>query len=128
MKIGDFKQDFSSSAFKTIDRERRIVGKFCEVTILDDGTFDVWIVRPDREPISKRKLKCIIKGIVSLPSCSPEESGTIQALDGEGYIQTSNQALVREIAFLCGVRKRMRYSEATLKKKRDQMTKIRRAA
>ena len=52
MNLSDFKQDFSGSAFKNIDGERRIIGKFCEVTLLDDGTIDVWIVAPNREPIA----------------------------------------------------------------------------
>ena len=130
MNVNDFKQDFSSSAFKTIDGTRRIVGKWCEIKALtsDDNcpdVFDIWIVRPDREPISSLKLTWIIKGIESLPSYSLEKSGTVEKLGGEGYLQTSDQALVREVAFLCGVRKRIRYSEATLQKKRDQMAKIR---
>ena len=133
MNLSDFKQDFSSSAFKTIDGVRRIVGKWCEIEALtsDDNCpnfFDIWIVRPDREPISSQKLTWIIKGINLLPSYSPEKSGTVEKLDGEGYLQTSDRALVREVAFLCGVRKRIRYSEATLQKKRDQMANIRGAA
>jgi hypothetical protein len=133
MKISDFKKDFSSSAFKIIDNNRRIVGKWCEIEALtsDDeclDVFDIWIVRPNRESISNQKLTWIIKGINSLPSYSPEELGTIQVLDGEAYLQTSDRALVLEVAFLCGVRKRMHYSETTLQKKRKQLAKIRGAA
>ena len=111
--LNDFKQDFASTAFKTIDGERRIVGKFCEVTILDDGTFDIWIVRPDREPISKQKLTWLIKGIEALPAFSSGKNATIQELSGEAYLQTTDRSLVREVALLCGVKRKRQVSEAT---------------
>jgi hypothetical protein len=51
-----FGQDFSRSAFQLIDGELRIIGKFGEIAVNDDGSFDAWIVKPDRSPIGTRKL------------------------------------------------------------------------
>ena len=76
--LNDFKRDFSSTSYKTIDGERRIVGKFCEIALLDDGFFDIWIVKPNREPISNQKLTWLIKGIEALPSFSFGKKTTIQ--------------------------------------------------
>jgi len=130
VKISDFKQDFSRSAFKTIDGSRRVVGKWCEIEALTSDNngpdvFDIWIVRPDREPIGTRKLNNIIRAIEALPEYSAVNRPIIERLDGEAYLQTPDRALVREVAFLCGVKRKKRYSEATLQKKRDQLVKFR---
>ena len=124
MKLSDFKQDFSSSAFKTIDGERRIVGKFCEITVLDDGTLDIWIVRPDREPISNQKLTWLIKGIEVLPAFLSGKKATIQRLTGEAYLQTTDRSLVREVALLCGVKRKRCVSEPTRKRLCEQLVQI----
>ncbi|HSH28354.1 MAG TPA: hypothetical protein VK971_00480 [Thiohalobacter sp.] len=58
-----FESDFATSAFRIADGETRIVGRFAEVALNDDGTLDIWIVAQDREPIGTRKLRNIIRAI-----------------------------------------------------------------
>jgi hypothetical protein len=38
-----FGKNVSSSAFKLIDGELNIIGKWCRITLEDNGVFDVWI-------------------------------------------------------------------------------------
>ena len=128
MTLSDFKQDFSGSAFKTIDGERRIVGKFCEIIILDGGSFDIWVVRPNREPISNQKLTWLIKGIEALPTFSSGKKATIQRLTGEAYLQTTNRSLVREVALLCGIKRKRQVSEATKQANAARLAKYRERA
>ena len=122
MALNTFSQDFSSSAFIKNDDERRIVGKLCEIFCFDSGIFDIWIVRADREPIGTRKLNNLEKAISALHPCVMR---TYWRLDGEAVLQTSDRDLVREVAFLCGVRRRKHYSDATLQCKRHQLAEIR---
>ena len=105
-----FKQDFASTAFKTIDGDRRIVGKFGEVAILDDGIFDIWIVSPSREPVGTRKLNNLEKAFSRIKGW---ELARYVRLTGEAYIQTTDRSLVREVALLCGVKRKRRVSEST---------------
>lgn len=46
-----FHDDFTSTAFQTVDGEQRIIGKNADIEIVD-GMFDIWIVRHDRESIA----------------------------------------------------------------------------
>lgn len=111
MDINVFKKDFAGSAFRTIDGTRRVAGKFCEIEELGDG-WDVWLVRADREPIGARKLNNLCQAIKGMPEYSHDRSPLIRKLDGEAYLHTGSVALVREVAFLCSVKRRKRYSEA----------------
>ena len=115
MNISDFSDDFSGSAFKTIDNSRRVVGKWCELEVLDDGTIDIWVVTPTREPINNYKLTAIEK---KLPT-----GVEFVRLDGEGIVRTTDKALALEIAFLLGVKRRRRYSEEQLQVMRDNFKK-----
>jgi hypothetical protein len=108
--LNDFKQDFAGTAFKTIDGDRRIFGKFGEVTILDDGIFDIWIIPPSREPIGTRRLNNLEKAFYRLKG---REQARYVRLDGEAYIQATDRSLVREVALLCGVKRKRRVSEST---------------
>ena len=56
-----FENEVSSSAFQVIDGELRIIGKFAQISILDNGLFDIWLVAPGLEPLSTRKLNSIMK-------------------------------------------------------------------
>lgn len=123
--LNDFKQDFASTAYKTIDNERRIVGKFGKVTILDDGTFDVWIISPSREPIGTRKLNNLENAFSALNGW---EQARYERLTGEAYIQTTDRSLVREVAFMLGVKRRKRYSEATKQANAARLEKYRESA
>ena len=131
MLFDQFRNDFTSSAFKTIKTVdgplRKIVGKLVDIEIIGDKSkqvFDIWIVRPDREPIGVRKLNHIIKTIQSLPEYFTSGSPKITVLDGEAYLQTSSPLLVREIGFLTGINRRRCYSESTRQARRAQLAKL----
>jgi len=129
MNINDFSNDFSSSAFRTIDGARRIVGKFCEIEAVGTA-YDVWLVKPSREPISKRKMNSLLKAIAAGSHYNPD--GLIEGWqimdngsDGvEAHCQSTDRALVAEIGIAGGVRKRTTYSEATKQAMRERMAKI----
>ena len=131
--LDHFRDNFASTAFKIIKTadgpSRKIVGKFVDIEIAGDKpcqAFDIWIVRPDREPIGTRKLNNMIRAIRSLPEYSLTGSPIIIVLDGEAYLRTTHTTLVREVGFLSGIRKRMCYSEATLQTKQAYMAKLQR--
>ena len=135
-----FRDDFSSSAFKATKTpegiRRRIVGKFAEIEVLSmenhdacsldpDPIFDIWIVRPDREPISARKLNNLISAIQALPEYSTANSPVITKLDGEAYLHTTCASLVREVGFTAGISRRKRYSHATRRVMRERLVQFR---
>jgi len=137
MNVDDFRDDFSSSAFRTIDGARRIVGKFCEIEVLSmdkskssrvgqPPTYDIYLVRPDREAISNRKLNTLIRGIEALPEYSAANSPVIKHFDGEAYLQTSSESLAREVGFLAGIKRRRRVSDAARQASAARLAKIRR--
>ena len=117
-----FGKDFASSAFKTIDDEAKIVGKFYEETLMADGTYDVWIVRPDREPIGTRKLNNLES---SLSSIITNNEAVYSRLDGEAYLHTSDKSYDREVALLLGIKRRKQYSEAERQRKRERLAAVR---
>jgi hypothetical protein len=106
---------FAKAAFRAIDGESRIIGKFGQITLNDDGSFDVWIVTPDRSPVGTRKLNNLVSAI-SATSWKPD----IRVLTGDAWFTTTDPALVREIAFLLGIPKRRCYSAETLERMRKQ--------
>ena len=139
MILNQFRDDFSSSAFKTTKTpegiRRRIVGKFAEIEVLSmenhdacsldpEPIFDIWIVRPDREPISARKLNNLISAIQALPEYSTAKSPVITKLDGEAYLRTTYAALVREVGFTAGIRRKKRYSEAARQARRGRLAQF----
>lgn len=109
-----FGQDFSSSAFRVIDSEQRIIGKFGEIAANDDGSFDVWMVTPDRSPIGIRKLNNLCAFVKNL-----SREADIHRLTGEAWLTTTDTTLVRETGFQLGIKRRRRYSEAVLQRLRE---------
>ena len=142
ISVNDFRMDFSSSAFQVFDGEprvTRIIGKWCEIEVLDTGdlyphVYDIYIVRPHREPISKRKMTALTKVIEALPEYNPESAfGGVRVIDNgpdgvEAYLQTTEPELVRKVALLAGVKRRRRYSEATKQASTERLAKMRAAA
>ena len=110
-----FDQHFARSAFRFIDDELRIIGKFGEIALNDDGSFDVWMVMPGRSPIGTRKLTNLCAFVQNL-----SREADIHRLTGEAWFTTKEPALVREIAPLLGIFKRRTYSEEVLKRMREQ--------
>ena len=125
MNLSDFRNDFSTSAFKTIDGSRRIVGKFCDIELLDDGVCDIWLVRPDRESISNRKLTSLIRGIEVLPEYSLAGRPLIRRLIGEAYLQTTDRELILKVALLAGVKRKRRVSEFNRRKQSEHLAGLR---
>ena len=105
-----FGRNFSSSAFKTVDGEYRIVGRYGEITLNDDGSFDCWLVSKDRSPLSAR--------FVNARTSKVAARWTI--LTGEAHHCTTETELVLETAVLLGVKKRKQYSDVQLQAMRER--------
>jgi len=111
-----FRNEVSSSAFKIIDGEKRIIGKYGQISIVDN-LFDIWIIGPDLTPLNNHRITAILK---KMPVNTP-----VQRLTGECYVQTPDIELVREILPLLGIKKRRKYSPATIQAKREQLARMR---
>lgn len=105
-----FGADFASSAFRRVDGDERIVGRFGDVTQLADGTYDAWFHGPDLRPLSGRKLAALEKKI-------KKKWGFVR-LTGEGYSQSADPAFVREVAVYLRVRRRRRPRSLTPEERR----------
>ena len=113
----EFGKEFASTAFQTVDNERRIVGKFGSIAQLDNGTIDVWFVGPDLEPLSGQKLAAIVR--------KAPQNWHLTILTGEAYAQGQGREFVRQAADLCGVRKRRRISQSERERLKSQVAKAR---
>lgn len=105
MDIRDFKEHVSSSAFRVIDGEPRIVGKFGQISVVGDK-YDVWLVQPDLSPLTNRRINAILKN-------SPLIGG-FQRLNGEAYIQAADFNAVLSLLLKMGIRKKRKVSQAEL--------------
>src|SRR5688572_16163350 len=101
-----FGSEFAKSAFRMIDGELRIVGKFGQITQLEDGTFDVWFVGPDLNPLTGRRIASIAQNF--------PRRGCLKILEGEAYTRGRGKAFVLDIAPLAGVKKRRMPSDDQL--------------
>lgn len=115
MNIDDFKNDVSSTAYKNVDGEKRITGKYAQISIMDDE-FDIWIITPSFTPISERKLSSLIKKI---PDKLP-----VTRLNGEAWAKCADKDLIRELLPLLGIRKRKVISESEKKRLSNQMKNL----
>lgn len=97
-----FGSKVSSSAFQVIDGESRIVGKFAQIALMDDGSFDIWIIKPGLEPLSTRKLHSIIKGF-------PQEA-SFTILTGEAFARVRDKGVILKRLSLLGIRKKRKLS------------------
>jgi hypothetical protein len=112
-----FKNEVSSGAFHFIDDETRIVGKFAQVTLTDNGLFDIWLVGPGLNPLSTRKLNSIIKRF-------PQEA-KFTVLTGEAYTQVRDKQIVLETLSLLGIRKKRKVSSESRVKLIEQLNATR---
>jgi len=97
-----FKNEVSSSAFLVIDEETRIVGKYSQISLTDSGHFDIWLVGPNLEPLSPRKLNSILKSI--------QQEASFTVLTGEAYTQTMDKQLILRNLPLLGIKKKRKIS------------------
>ena len=95
-----FKNHVSFSAFQKIDGEIRIIGKFGQVSMIDD-VFDIWFV--SNPPLTNRKLSALLKNI-------PKELSYTR-LDTEAIIQTPDLHVVLKLLPICGIKRKKRLSE-----------------
>lgn len=90
----------SSSAFRVIDGEERMVGKFGEVSVLDDGLYDIWLIGRGMKPLSKRKLRSIIGKF--------PQGARFTELTGEAFTQVgATNAIIKSLSLLGIKRKRV---------------------
>jgi len=115
MNLKEILGDISSaSAFKTIDGEKRIIGKWGQISLIDD-TFDVWLIQPDLSSLTERRITTIENKL--------QLNGTLIKLTGEAYFQTKDIDLIRRSIPVLGIRKKKQLSEATKEKLRQQLRK-----
>ena len=113
MNLQTAREWYSKTAYRVIDGEPALVGKFGRITQLDNGDFDVWFIGPDLSPLGERKIGVIERNL--------SVEGPLNRLNGEAYIQGRGAAFLRETADLCGVRKKRRVSQ----KERDRLARMR---
>lgn len=106
-----FKDYVSSSAFKTIDGEKRLVGKFGQISILEN-IFDIWFV--SNPPLTPRKLSAMLKKI--------PENITFTRLDDEAYLQTNDLKVVLKLLPICDIRRKKKLSDTDKKRLIKQLT------
>lgn len=105
-----FKDHVSKSAFKKIDGELRLVGKFGQISILDN-VFDIWFV--STPPLTSKKLTALLKKL-------PEELSYTR-LDGEAYVQTPDLQVVLKLLPLCGIKRKRKVSDIDRKRLAKQL-------
>ena len=103
-----FGNEISSSAFQVIDGETCVVGKFAQIALMENGLFDIWLVGPELESLSTRKLNIIVKKF-------PQEA-TFTVLTGEAYTQVQDKDLVPKSLSLLGIKKKRKLSPETREK------------
>lgn len=115
--LSNFQDDFSSSAFKTVDGVRRIVGKFMEIEVVGDA-YDIYLVNREN-PMSSQKLTWLLKAIEAIP----EFDEVITRADGEAWFRTTSESLVRQCASTGGIKRKRRISEATRKASTERLAR-----
>ena len=111
-----YQTDFSSSAFKHDEAdysEWQIQGKFCLIS-LSGNTLDIWLIKPNLNPLTMRKLNSMISHMEPL-------SWTI--LEGEAYTRTTDLDFIRRNSSVLGIKSKRAYSEATLEQLRTRLSK-----
>jgi len=103
MKLKDiFRDHVSSGSFKKIDGEIRLVGKFGQVSLIDD-VFDIWIIMPNFTPLSTAILNNLVKKM-------PQEL-EFTRLNGEAYTNTRDKSLVLKTFFPLGIKAKRKLSQ-----------------
>jgi len=97
----DFGGDLSKSAFRIIDDELRIVGKWGQIAKID-GYYDIWLVREDGEPMSTIKLRRLCQ---NTPFKTPPTE-----LTGEGWGRVAGRGDLLKTAHLLKVRMKRKVS------------------
>ena len=116
-----FNSKISKTQIVNRDGEFVIQGKFCVIAPEGSG-WDVWICSPDDlvNGLGERRLTSILTNLeISLTKT------VFTRLNGEAHTWVRDTSLILSSLKLLGIRKKMEYSEATLKKKRLHLENIR---
>ncbi len=114
-----FGKNVSSSAFKLIDGELNIIGKWCRITLEDNGVFDVWIC--NTKDISAGLGTRAVRNRL-LPF--QDRTGTkVVELTGEGYARVRRKEIILENLPLLGIKKKRRISDEQRKRIAEQLKK-----
>ena len=113
-----FGNDFSKPSFRVIDDELRLVGKHGELSLNDDGTFDVWIVEPDREPMNGLRLSTIIG-----KAEKHAVDGLVHKLDGEAWLTIADKDKAVKCGSLIGIKRKRVVSDKVRQAARERFIK-----
>ena len=114
-----FGNDVSSVAFKVIDGELNIIGKWCRITLEDNGGFDVWICNTAdiQKGLGAQKVRNVISRLNS-PAGSP-----FHELTGEAWGEVKDKEIILKNLPLLGIRKKRRVSDEQRKQMSEQLKK-----
>ena len=113
---------FSASAYRSIDDEWQVVGKYCRCTYLGNDHWDVWLCNPKDmvSGLSQRKVRAISARIAA----TELRNGGFRELTGEGVYDAMPTATLLKSARYLGIKGRRAPSPAQL----EALSRARRAA
>ena len=116
-----FARDVSSVAFKLIDGELNIIGKWCRITLEDNGVFDVWICNTAdiQKGLGVRKVRNIVLSLNSTAGSPFHE------LNGEAWGKVRGKEIILENLPVLGIKKKRRISDEQRKRIAEQLKKYR---
>lgn len=114
-----FGDDVSSVAFKLIDGELNIIGKWCRITLEDNGVFDLWICNTAdlQKGLGAQKVRNVISRLNS------PVGSTFHELTGEGWGKVRDKEIILQNLPLLGIRRKRRISDEQRKKMAEQLIK-----
>lgn len=103
-----FNNKLANSAVVCVNEENIVVGRYCQVTIGEDGEFDIWICNPKdiAKGVSQRKVNSMVEVLSKHPGV-----GKITTLSGEAYFNTKDVNVVLDNLKLLGISKRRSVSK-----------------
>lgn len=114
-----FGKDISSSAFKIIDGELNIIGKYCRITLEDNGVFDVFIC--NHADIKKGLSTVRVRNVIS--RLNIPVGSHFHELTGEAWGKVQGKEIILENLPLLGIRKKRSVSDEQRKQMAEQLKK-----
>jgi hypothetical protein len=114
-----FGKDVSSSAFKLIDGELTIVGKWCRIALDDDGEIDLWICNTADMLAGLGTLK--LRNVIS--RINYRVGSTLRELNGEAWGKVRGKEIILENLPVLGIKKKRRVSDEQRKQMTEQLKK-----
>jgi hypothetical protein len=102
-----FGNNVSSSAFKLIDGELTLIGKWCRIALDDDGKIDLWICNTADmlAGLGVRKVGNIVSRI------NYRVGSPLRELNGEAWGKVRDKEIILQNLPLLGIKKKRRVSE-----------------